>query len=191
MHQLRVANPFVEALRHSADLGAMGTRVVHREVYLPQCSSMRTARSYTSGENAVWFLSHDSMFSNCGVLSRSGWFTWYSGLSWSASSLQGRVTKELPKRANARNYLCDKRWPTDFDRRRMRCDQRQQLRQRDHTVNLIDELTLAHALRDQLEPGISQAHLFHCSTLQFSASLDWLYLKANNLFVNIMRCSIS
>jgi hypothetical protein len=48
---LAFLDPFMQGLRHAADLGRYGA---HREGYSPRCScTMRTARSRTSGENFV------------------------------------------------------------------------------------------------------------------------------------------
>jgi 3'-phosphoadenosine 5'-phosphosulfate (PAPS) 3'-phosphatase len=80
-----------------------------------------------------------------------------------------RVAKELLEQVYAQHHLCGKRRPTGLTRWRVRCNQRQQLRPRDHHVHLIKELPLARALGDQFKPSGGKTHLFHDSTVSDQA----------------------
>jgi hypothetical protein len=75
------------------------------------------------------------------------------------------VTEELLQQVNAQHHFGGKRRASRLACRRMRRYQGQQLGPRNHQVHLIEELTLARALGDQLESGAGKAHLFHDSTV--------------------------
>ena len=76
-----------------------------------------------------------------------------------------RVAKQLLQQVDAQHHLGGEWWAPCLARRRMRCNQRQQLRPRDHKVHLVQKLTLARALGDQLESTVGKAHLFHALTV--------------------------
>ena len=79
------------------------------------------------------------------------------------------VTKELLQQMDAQHHLGGKRRPTCLARRRMWRNQRQQFSPRDHQVHLVQKLTLARALGDQLESAVGKAHLLHGSTVSDQA----------------------
>jgi hypothetical protein len=77
------------------------------------------------------------------------------------SGRQSAVPEELLQQVNAQHHFGGKRRTPRLACRRMRRYQGQQLGPRYHQVHLIQELTLARALGDQLESGAGKAHLFH------------------------------
>lgn len=62
---------------------------------------------------------------------------------------------------NAQHHVGGKRCSACLSRRRTRRNQGQQPIPRDHQVHLIQKLTLARALADQLESRVSKTYLLH------------------------------
>lgn len=79
------------------------------------------------------------------------------------------MTRELLEQMDAQHHLRGKRRPACLTYRRVRCDQRQQARPRDHLAHLIQKLM--HALGEKLVSGGCEAYLLHASNGSDQAAL--------------------